>query len=57
MLDWLSEKHGDSYLAETAERIRKAVEQLLADGAILTRDLGGTAGTQEVTDAVCKALS
>jgi 3-isopropylmalate dehydrogenase len=56
MLDWLSEKHGDSYLSETAERIKKAVEKLLAEGAILTRDLGGVATTQEVTDAVCKAL-
>lgn len=57
MLDWLSEKHGDSYLAETAKRIERVTETLLADGKILTRDLGGTANTRDVVDAICAALS
>jgi len=57
MLEWLSEKHGDRYLAETAGKIRNAVERLLADGVIRTRDLGGTATTRQVTEALCEAVS
>ncbi len=56
MLEWLSEKHNDPYLAEAAGKIHSVVENLLADGTILTRDLGGSASTKDVTDAVCKAL-
>ena len=33
-----------------------AVEQVTAAG-ILTPDVGGTATTQQVTDAVCEAIS
>ncbi|MBN1685652.1 MAG: isocitrate/isopropylmalate dehydrogenase family protein [Spirochaetales bacterium] len=56
MLEWLSEKHGDAYLAQVAGKIRNVIEKLLADGAVLTRDLGGTATTKEVTNAICSAL-
>ena len=35
--------------------LMKAVENVCQKG-ILTRDLGGTAGTQEVTDAVCEEV-
>ena len=33
----------------------RAVEKVCADG-ILTPDVGGTANTQQVTDAVCDAI-
>jgi len=56
MLEWLSEKYGDQTLADAAGRIRRAIEELLADGTILTRDLGGNATTKEVVDAICGAL-
>jgi isocitrate dehydrogenase (NAD+) len=39
-----------------AARIRAAVSAVLAEGAHVTRDLGGTAGTEEYTDAVIAAL-
>jgi len=35
-----------------AERVREAVRQVLADGKKLTRDLGGTAGTTEIAEAI-----
>jgi len=35
----------------------KAVEQVTAQPALHTRDLGGTATTAQVTDAVCTVLS
>jgi tartrate dehydrogenase/decarboxylase/D-malate dehydrogenase len=40
-----------------AARLMKAVEQVTAQPALHTRDLGGTATTAQVTDAVCAALT
>jgi isocitrate dehydrogenase (NAD+) len=39
-----------------AARIRRALESTLMTGKTLTRDLGGTASTEEFTDAVIAAL-
>ncbi len=46
-----------SHLGEedAAARLMRAVEKVCADG-ILTPDVGGTATTQQVTDAVCEAI-
>jgi isocitrate dehydrogenase (NAD+) len=35
-----------------AEKIKKAYNEVLAEGKTLTRDLGGSAGTNEFTDAL-----
>jgi isocitrate/isopropylmalate dehydrogenase len=40
-----------------AARIQHAVRAVLAAGRALTRDLGGSAGTRDCTDAVIKALA
>ena len=40
-----------------AERIRAATGEVLRSGATLTRDLGGIATTQRMTDAVLEALN
>lgn len=48
MLIWLGEK-------DAAKRMMDAVETVTENG-IRTKDLGGSAGTQEVTDAVCHVL-
>jgi isocitrate dehydrogenase (NAD+) len=45
MLDHLGER-------EAAGRVRAAVRSVLAEGSKLTRDLGGTAGTTEVAEAI-----
>lgn len=47
------------HLGETdaASRLMSAIERVTADGSILPRDLGGTATTRQVTDAVLAALS
>lgn len=55
MLEWLGERHDDDLCARAAQAIQDAVENALASG-IRTRDLGGTAGTQDVVDAVISAL-
>ncbi len=48
MLDHLGETHA-------AERLMRAVEKVCADGT-MTPDVGGSANTQEVTNAVCEAI-
>lgn len=49
MLEHLGER-------DAAARLMTAVEQVTSAG-ILTPDVGGTANTQQVTDAVCEAIS
>lgn len=49
MLDWLGEH-------EASEIIMRAIERTCVDG-VKTRDLGGNAGTKEVTDAVIARLT
>jgi isocitrate dehydrogenase (NAD+) len=49
MLDHLGEQ-------PKAERLRVALAQVLVEGRIRTRDLGGTASTTEFTDAICREV-
>jgi tartrate dehydrogenase/decarboxylase / D-malate dehydrogenase len=49
MLDWLGE-------ASAAQRVQTAIQQVLASATVRTRDLGGTAGTGEMTAAVLEQL-
>ncbi|MDT3843526.1 MAG: isocitrate/isopropylmalate dehydrogenase family protein [Bacillota bacterium] len=49
MLDHLGEK-------DCADRIRKAIDQVLNEGKHLTRDLHGNAGMDEFVDAICEKL-
>jgi isocitrate dehydrogenase (NAD+) len=42
--------------SEPAGRIRGAVEKVLAEGTCVSRDLGGTATTVQVTDAIISVL-
>lgn len=41
---------------QAAARIRRAIEQVLAEGRWLTYDLGGNAGTSQMADAIIAAL-
>ncbi|MEM0922765.1 MAG: isocitrate/isopropylmalate family dehydrogenase [Pseudomonadota bacterium] len=56
MLDWLAEEKAVPGLAEAGTRLRGAVTQVLAEGAVATPDLGGTAGTADLALAVEAAL-
>ena len=49
MLDYIGEK-------ETATRVNNAVEKVVCAGKVLTPDLGGTAKTMEMTQAIVKEL-
>ncbi|SCG37609.1 isocitrate/isopropylmalate dehydrogenase family protein [Micromonospora coxensis] len=55
MLDWLADRHADPAAAEVARLIDDAVGDVLADGRVLTPDLGGTAGTAQVGEAIIAA--
>jgi isocitrate dehydrogenase (NAD+) len=39
-----------------ADRVVKALADVLREGTVRTRDLGGTSSTVEFTDAICRAL-
>ncbi len=56
MLDWLGIKHENRGLVADGKRLREAVEDVVAHGRVLTRDLGGTAGTQDAAKAVLDTL-
>lgn len=43
--------------AQAAKQLMRAIESVTADPALHTRDLGGQASTDQVTQAVCNALS
>ena len=47
------------HLGETdaASRVMSAIEQVTADPALHTRDLGGKATTVQVTEAICRAIA
>ena len=49
MLDHLGESN-------SARRLDAAIERIAREGRVLTPDLGGTATTEQVTDAVIAAL-
>jgi 3-isopropylmalate dehydrogenase len=55
MLEWLGERRADERCTKAAQAIQGAVAAALAKGP-RARDLGGTAGTKDVTTAVIGAL-
>lgn len=56
MLDWLGVQHDDVACAAGGDALRAAVDQVLADNNVRTPDLGGTASTDDMGDAVIAAL-
>jgi 3-isopropylmalate dehydrogenase len=56
MLDWLGERHGDAAAAQAARRIESAAVVVLQYEQLRTPDLGGTATTSQVAEAVIQRL-
>ncbi len=56
LLDWLGTRHGDVRLTDAARRVDAGVRAAVRTG-VSTRDLGGTASTDEYTDAVVGAVA
>jgi len=57
MLEELGRKHNDSDMFEAAKLIDKAVEIVLKEGKVRTRDMGGSNKTYEMGDAIVEAIS
>jgi 3-isopropylmalate dehydrogenase len=56
LLEWLGRKRGEAQALEAARLIDVAMEQVIAEARRLTPDLGGTASTTDMGDAVVAAL-
>jgi 3-isopropylmalate dehydrogenase len=56
LFEWLSRKHREPRAAEAARLIDTAMDRVIAEGQVLTPDLGGTAGTARMGDAVAVAV-
>jgi 3-isopropylmalate dehydrogenase len=57
MLEWLAETKRDPQCAQAAQAIERAVEKTLIDRRNHTADIGGTARTAAVGDAVARAIT
>jgi 3-isopropylmalate dehydrogenase len=55
LMRWLADRHEDPQALRAGERIEAAVAGAIEAG-IRTRDLGGTAGTEEFTAAVVERV-
>jgi 3-isopropylmalate dehydrogenase len=56
MLDWLGERSSERRRTEAAAALEGAVRAAFAGGALQPCDLGGSAGTREITRAVLAAI-
>jgi 3-isopropylmalate dehydrogenase len=56
LLDWLGTRYADARLADAALRLEAGVRAAVRNG-VSTRDLGGSASTDGVTDAVVAEIS
>lgn len=56
LFDWLAVQHEQPRAAEAARLIDLAMESVVAEGRMLTRDLGGEATTAQMGDAVAKSV-
>lgn len=56
LLDWLGMKRDDPKATRAAKLIEQAVDRVIEEAKHLTRDLGGTASTAEMGDAIAAAV-
>ena len=57
LFNWMGMKRNEPKATLAAALIERAVERVIAEERHLTADLGGTASTSEMGDAVAKAIS
>src|SRR5690606_14052761 len=56
LLAWLGRTRGEPQAARAAELMDRAMERVIAEAKWLTRDVGGSASTTEMGDAVAQAV-
>ena len=57
LLEWLGHKHGEPRAVAAAARIDAAVDRVIADAKHVTSDLGGSASTQQMGEAIASAVA
>jgi len=56
MIEWLGLRNQDKNMLECAREIDIAVSEVLNELKDVTSDLGGTASTEKMGDAICQKL-
>ena len=56
MMDWLGHRHERPALVDVGERLRRAVGKAIGSGEAKTRDVGGTASTEDFAACVERHL-
>jgi 3-isopropylmalate dehydrogenase len=56
LLGWLGRKHAEPKASAAADKMLAAVDRIVVEGKHVTRDLGGTAGTRDMGDAIAAAI-
>jgi 3-isopropylmalate dehydrogenase len=56
LFEWLGRKRGDAQAIAAANLIGRAVDRVIAEATMLTADLGGSASTSQMGDAIVAAL-
>ena len=57
LFEWLGRRHNEPKASQAADLIDVAMEKVIAEATTLTGDLGGTASTQEMGDAIAEAVA
>jgi 3-isopropylmalate dehydrogenase len=57
LMAWLGHKHKVAKAVDAAALMERAVEKVIGEAKVLTPDLGGTASTREMGDAIAAAVS
>lgn len=56
LFDWLGMKKNEPRALEAGKLVERAVERVIAEAKVLTADLGGSASTAEMGDAIANAV-
>ncbi len=56
LFEWLGRKRNDPQATDAAQRIARSMDRVIAEAKVLTGDLGGTASTSQMGDAVAAGV-
>ena len=56
LFSWLAHEKQDDSAIQAAQAVEAAAEAVLGDKAVVTPDLGGTGGTLQMGEAICRIL-